>query len=65
MSAIIDLRKSELSYKNDLRTLESMLEMYNKTHNLTGAFYTDMVQEINLQIEHCKDCLKNIENSIL
>lgn len=65
MGQIIDCTKNGLiifSYEEDIERLEKMKEIYNSTSsNLTGAFYSDMISEIDLQINHCKECIKNLK----
>jgi len=53
---------SKQVYQNDIKALNQMREIYKKkVTNLCGMFYTDMVDEINLQIKFCEQCIKNIE----
>lgn len=51
----------KLSYERDIKNLEEIKKVYDKCENLYGGFYSDMIAEINLQINHCKDCIKNLE----
>ena len=51
-------------YKKDLETLYKMKSLYeNHTKTLCGTFYSDMMEEINEQIQFCKDCVKNLRLS--
>ena len=50
-----------LSYQQDIEKLNILKEIYETTENLNGAFYSDMIAEIDLQIKHCEDCIKNLE----
>jgi len=59
----IEKTKIELSYKQDIQRLEDMLKTYNQCKNMTGGFHSSMVDEINSQIEHCNDCIKNLKNN--
>jgi len=46
------------SYKNDIKVLEQMLDMYqSNTTNLNGELYTKMKAEIQAQINHCRECI--------
>jgi hypothetical protein len=60
---LIDKVKKELSYRKDINNLKEMLRLYNKCTNLIGGYHSDMVTEINSQIEHCEECIKNIKNT--
>jgi len=50
------------SYKNDIKVLEQMLDMYqSNTTNLNGEFYAKMKAEIQAQINHCRECISKIK----
>ena len=48
-------------YQNNIKKLEEMKEMYKSLYDLNGGFYTDMMEEINGQINHCKECINNLK----
>lgn len=49
-------------YENDLLILKKMKRDYNKTSGLLcGAFHSDMINEIDGQIKHVADCIKNLK----
>lgn len=48
------------TYISDAAILKQMLELYNKT-NLSGAFASDMISEIESQIRHCEEFALNSE----
>lgn len=56
MTNIIDV------YKKDIEKLNSIKQIYNNTQTLNGGFYSDMINEINLQIKHCESCINNLKN---
>lgn len=49
------------SYKDDIKKLREMAKIFEETNNLNGGYYTDMISEINSQIDHCYDCIKNLD----
>lgn len=48
--------------ENDIRILEAMKVMYEQT-SLCGAYHSDMMREINSQIEDSKHFLENVKNT--
>ena len=49
-------------YENDISILEKMKSDYEKTSGLLcGAFYSDMIDEIDSQIEFAKECIGNLK----
>ena len=65
MKTIIDCTNKRIkiaSYQDDIYKLIEMAKMYETTENLNGGFYSDMVAEIQLQIVHCKNCIKNLQD---
>lgn len=65
METIIDCTNKGLkiaSYEDDIQKLIEMAKIYETTENLNGGFYTDMVAEIQSQIIHCKNCIKNLKD---
>lgn len=65
MKNIIDFTEKELkilSYEEDIKKLTEMIRIYEKTENLNGGFYMDMVSEIRSQIIHCENCIKNLQD---
>lgn len=58
----ISIREADIqSYQDDIDKLLKMKTIYNDTENLCGGFYSDMIKEINSQIEFCEMCIKNLE----
>ena len=49
------------SYEEDIQKLIEMAKIYETVDNLNGGFYSDMVAEIESQIVHCKNCIKNLQ----
>jgi len=54
-------RISEL--QTDIYKLEQMKVLYEQT-SLTGTYYSDMMREINLQINDCNQFIKKLETQI-
>ena len=51
------------SYQKDIERLKAIRKLYDETENLNGGFYSDMNFEIDSQIKHCEECVKNLKNA--